>query len=48
MAVLSWHRGYAVPVAEIKAFLAAGFTHHHYETLLVSISRGRAAAQRKN
>lgn len=47
MAVLAWHRGYAVPVAEIKAFLAAGFTTHHYETLLASISRGRAARKRK-
>jgi hypothetical protein len=47
MAVLAWHRGYAVPVAEIKAFLAAGFTTHHYESLLASISRGRAARQRK-
>jgi hypothetical protein len=47
MAVLAWHRGYSVPVAEIKAFFAAGFTSHHYETLLASISRGRAARQRK-
>ena len=47
MAVLAWHRGYSVPMSEIKAFLAAGFTGHHYETLLASISRGRAARKRK-
>lgn len=46
MAVLAWHRGYSVPVAEVKAFLAAGFTTHHYDMLLASISRGRTARQR--
>lgn len=48
MAVLSWHHGYAVPAPELAAFHAAGFTAHHYETLLASISRGRAARSRKN
>ncbi|RHW19079.1 hypothetical protein D1610_02870 [Sphingomonas gilva] len=48
MAVLSWHHGYSVPAPEIAAFHAAGFTAHHYETLLASISRGRAARSRKN
>lgn len=47
MAVLAWHRGYSVPVSEVKAFLAAGFTTHHYDVLLASISRGRTARQRK-
>lgn len=47
MAVLAWHRGYAVPVAEVRAFLAAGFTAHHYEMMLASISRGRSARPRK-
>ena len=43
LAVLAWHRGYALPRAEIRAFHAAGFTAEHYEILLASISRGRAA-----
>jgi hypothetical protein len=43
VAVLAWHRGYAVPPAEIRAFHEAGFTPDQYETLLASISRGRAA-----
>lgn len=43
MAVLAWHKGYAVPRYEIRAFHEAGFTPEQYETLLASISRGRAA-----
>jgi len=42
MAVLSWHRGFAVPVSEVKAFVAAGFSHAQYETMLASISAGRS------
>lgn len=42
MAVLSWHRGFAVPVGELKAFLAAGFSTEQYETLLASISATRS------
>ena len=41
MAVLSWHRGFAVPASELRAFLGAGFSAAHYETLLVSISAAR-------
>lgn len=48
MAVLSWHHAHAVPAPELAAFHAAGFTSHHYEKLLASISRGRAARKRKN
>lgn len=43
IAVLAWHRGYALPPAELRAFHAAGFTADQLETLLASISRGRAA-----
>ena len=43
LAVLAWHKGYAVPRAAIRAFHDAGFTTDQYETLLASISRGRAA-----
>ena len=46
VAVLAWHRGYSVPRAEIRAFHEAGFTAEQYETLLASISRGRAALNR--
>lgn len=42
MAVLSWHRGFTVPVSEVKAFVAAGFSHAQYETMLASISAGRS------
>ena len=42
LAVLSWHRGFGVPGNEVSAFLAAGFTPDHYETMLVSISAARS------
>ncbi len=42
MAVLAWHKGYAVPVSELHAFKAAGFTIDQYELLQASIGRGRA------
>lgn len=42
MAVLSWHRGFAVPASELKAFLRAGFSAGQYETLLASISAARS------
>ncbi|MES2337346.1 MAG: hypothetical protein V4537_04530 [Pseudomonadota bacterium] len=41
MAVLSWHRGFAVPVNELRAFHAAGFSPAQYDTLLASISAAR-------
>lgn len=41
MAVLAWHHGFAVPVSEVKAFLAAGFTADQYETMLASIGAAR-------
>ncbi|MHA6720459.1 hypothetical protein ACX40Y_13550 [Sphingomonas sp. RS6] len=43
LSVLAWHKGYHLPASEIRAFHAAGFTNEQYETLLASISRGRAA-----
>ena len=43
LAVHAWHRGYTVPRAAIRAFHEAGFSLEQYETLLASISRGRAA-----
>jgi hypothetical protein len=47
MAVLAWHKGYAVPVSELRAFKAAGFTGDQYEMLQASISRGRAPSKRR-
>ncbi|HVJ00202.1 MAG TPA: hypothetical protein VM657_14170 [Sphingomonas sp.] len=41
LAVLAWHRGYAIATAEIRAFKEAGFTMAQYELVLASISRGR-------
>lgn len=43
MAVLSWHRGFAVPVSELAAFFRAGFTADQYEAMLASISTARSA-----
>ncbi|WP_404334511.1 hypothetical protein AB2M62_13465 [Sphingomonas sp. MMS12-HWE2-04] len=48
IAVLAWHKGYTLPLSEIRAFHAAGFTPEQYETLLASISRGRAARNQGN
>lgn len=44
IAVLSWHDRISASAHELAAFLAAGFTHGHYETLRASI---RAAAFNK-
>jgi hypothetical protein len=46
LSVLAWHRGYSLPPSEIRAFHQAGFTADQYETLLASISQGRAARNR--
>ncbi|MEI9928117.1 MAG: hypothetical protein WDN44_10995 [Sphingomonas sp.] len=48
VSVHAWHRGYAVPPSEIRGFHAAGYTAEQYETLLASISRGRAALNQRN
>lgn len=47
MAVLSWHRGFAVPPSELDAFLGAGFSIAQYETLLASILAGRSRPARR-
>ena len=44
VAVLSWHHGYTIPSAEVRAFLASGFSNEQYELVVDSIGRGRAAA----
>lgn len=45
MAVLSWHRGFAVPANELKTFLRAGFSTAQYEMMLASISAGRSSKE---
>ncbi|MBN8816373.1 MAG: hypothetical protein J0J06_13110 [Sphingomonas sp.] len=47
MAVLSWYRGYAVAPAEVRLFLAAGFTPDHYDLLLGRINAIRAKLPRR-
>jgi hypothetical protein len=46
LAVHAWHRGYKLPVSEIKRFLAAGFSAGQYETLLASVSLKRVERRR--
>lgn len=46
LAVHAWHRGYKLPVSEIKHFLAAGFSTGQYETLLASIAMKRVERRR--
>lgn len=41
LAVQAWHRGYTLPVSEVKRFLSAGFSTGQYETLLGSIAAKR-------
>lgn len=41
MAVLTWHRGFAVPASEVAAFLRAGFSVGQYEAMTASISIAR-------
>lgn len=47
LAVIAWHRGYAVHSSEIHAFKDAGFTMAQYELVLASISRGRDAINQR-
>lgn len=46
LAVHAWHRGYTLPVSEIKRFLAAGFSTGQYETLLASVASKRLERRR--
>ena len=47
IAVLAWHRGYAIASHEIHAFMSAGFSLAQYELVLGSISRGRNALNQR-
>ena len=46
LAVHAWHRGYKLPVSEIKRFLAAGFSAGQFETLLASVANKRVERRR--
>jgi len=46
IAVHAWHRGYKLPVSEIKRFIGAGFSSGQYETLLASIAQKRVQRRR--
>ncbi|CAN5280825.1 hypothetical protein BH10PSE12_BH10PSE12_10000 [soil metagenome] len=48
LAVEAWHRGYAVSIASLHAFHAAGFTTAQLELLLATISAGRSARGRRS
>ena len=47
IAVLAWHRGFALPQSQINAFHDAGYSEDQLETLLGSIGAGRLATKRK-
>ena len=48
MAVLAWHRGYAVAKSAVQAFVAAGYSIDQYETMMASISVAKmGGTQRK-
>ena len=47
IAVLSWYRGYAIAPAEVRLFLAAGFTPDHYDLLLARINAVRTHLPRR-
>ena len=46
LAVHAWHKGYKLPVSEIKRFLKAGFSTGQYETLLASVASKRLERRR--
>jgi hypothetical protein len=46
-AVHAWHRGYTLPVSEIKAFIAAGFSGDQLETILASTAQAQSQVQRR-
>lgn len=47
VAVLSWKRGYAIASAEVKAFLAAGYSPAHYELVVDTIAATRQGESRR-
>ncbi|HVF93891.1 MAG TPA: hypothetical protein VM900_06220, partial [Sphingomonas sp.] len=47
MAVHAWRRGFALPVAEIERFLAAGYGEEQMETLVTSVTGLRLDARQR-
>lgn len=47
IAVLSWRRGYAIASAEVKAFLAAGYSPAFYELVVDTIASARQGHGRR-
>lgn len=47
IAVLSWRRGYSIASAEVKAFLAAGYSLGYYELVVDTIASARLAEVRR-
>lgn len=47
IAVLSWKRGYAIASAEVKAFIAAGYSPAYYEMVVDTIAAARQAEARR-
>ena len=47
IAVLSWRRGYAIASAEVKAFLASGYSPAFYELVVDTIAAARQAESRR-
>lgn len=47
IAVLSWKRGYAIASAEVKAFLASGYSPAFYELVVDTIAAARQAEARR-
>lgn len=46
VAVHAWTRGHVLPESEVEAFLDAGYTTRQLDSVLASVSRGRAALRR--
>ncbi|WP_076068341.1 hypothetical protein [Sphingomonas montana] len=47
LAVYAWHRGFALPLAEIERFLSAGFVEAQIETLVVSVTGMRVDTNKR-
>jgi hypothetical protein len=47
IAVHAWHRGYTLPISELKRFHAAGFTAAHSEALLARVALDRVGRRRR-
>jgi hypothetical protein len=48
MAVYAWRYGFALPMAEIDSFVAAGFDERQIETMVTSITGTRIGARQRD